>query len=95
MGFGKLYLCRPSTAFWYKQHLAIQIVPEMEKSGHVLTLMKSTYPEDLDCFSLLKYKEFGPIRGPDWDKTNIMFSRRFNLEQLDELTRNSRKDSQD
>ncbi len=91
IAYGKLYLSRPKPAFWLKQHIAIQLAPELEKAGYTCTLCKTTHSEDLDCLSIKPGGFYQGIMGPDWSDSTIELARSFNMQQLHELADKANK----
>lgn len=74
-GYKKAYLARPESVFHYLGYCE-RMADEMSTRGMEVTLSKSTYASDLDCFSLVPRYNNWKIRGTDWDKDEVEISRR-------------------
>jgi hypothetical protein len=71
-GFNKGYMCRPEAARLYLTFLKESFYGEMSGRGHnQVTIFKTAYPSDMNCFGIGNRREGWDYWGPDDDETTI------------------------
>ena len=73
-GFNKGYLIRPMAFPNYMNHVAGDLVSDLKKNGiNKVTLCKTTYPEDMNCFGLVPSWNNREFRGLDLHKDLLLY----------------------
>lgn len=70
-GYKKAYLARVEFVKNYLDFCYKELVSALEERGALVTLSKTSYISDLNCFSTVPRYANLILRGPDWDKNNI------------------------
>lgn len=66
LGFGKAYLCRHRVGTHYRSYVLKHLPEDMGARGVPVTLVKTTDPSELDCWSVVSRFDGLRVRGPDW-----------------------------
>jgi predicted O-methyltransferase YrrM len=67
-GFNKAYLARIEYIDTYLQYCKQNLLTDLEERNTPITLYKTTYSADLNCFSMQLREEGQLMRGPDWEE---------------------------
>lgn len=83
-GFKKAYLARIEFVEHYLNYCFEGLSADLEARNAMITLSKTSYLADLNCFSMVpRYNEL-MLRGPDWDKARMEVNRSVQITQAKE-----------